>query len=86
MLPPQLLDIVPDGAADGAEVIESGTSSVDLKSLEEDVSSFDEILEQLAVLLHQLRAKGGTLRPESSAYMRTCKRINNLFNKPLPII
>ena len=86
MLPPQLLDIVPDGAANGTEVIESRTSPVDLKSLKEDVSPFDEILKQLAILLHQLRDKGGTLRPESSAYMRTCKRINNLFNKPLPII
>jgi hypothetical protein len=53
-LPPELFDIVLDGTTDGPKVIKTGTSSVDLKSLEKNVSSLNEIIQEFFVLGHFL--------------------------------
>jgi hypothetical protein len=45
VFPPELFDVVLDGASDGSKIIESGTSSIDLKSLEEDISAFEQIVQ-----------------------------------------
>lgn len=41
VLSPELLDVGFDGAAHGAEVVETSHSSIDLKALEEHESAFE---------------------------------------------
>lgn len=53
-LSPELLDIVFDGTPDGSKVIETGNSSIDFESLEKDVSSLDEIIQEFFVFGHLL--------------------------------
>jgi hypothetical protein len=55
MFSPYLFDAGFDGASDGSEVIETSTSSIDLETLEEHISAFDQIVEQFFVLLKQLQ-------------------------------
>lgn len=45
VFPPELFDVVLDGASDGSKIIESGTSAIDLESLEEDISAFEQIVQ-----------------------------------------
>lgn len=54
---PQLLDVGLDGTANRSKVVQSRTSTIDLKSLEEDISALDQIIQQFFVLLHQLSSK-----------------------------
>lgn len=56
-LPPELFDVVLDGTTNRPEVIETGTSSVDFKSLEINVSSFDEVVQEFFVLGHFLELR-----------------------------
>jgi hypothetical protein len=49
MFSPHLFDVVFDCASNWPEVIETSTSSIDLKSLEIDVSSFDKVFKKFFV-------------------------------------
>lgn len=52
--PPYLFDVGLDCTADGSEVVEAGTSAVDFEALEDDKSSFKQIVKQFFVLLQHL--------------------------------
>jgi hypothetical protein len=45
VLTPELFDVGLDGATDWAKVVETGTTTVDLTTLEEDKTSLDEVVE-----------------------------------------
>ena len=78
MVPPELFEVVFDGAPDGSEIIESSTSAIDFESLEVDVAAFDEIVEEFFVMLEGLSGGRGTLRVEISGSIRVCN-FNNFI-------
>jgi len=49
MFSPDLFDIVFDGRPNWSKVVETSTSSVDLKSLEVYIPSFDEVFKKFFV-------------------------------------
>jgi len=49
MFSPDLLYVVLDGTSYGPKVIETSTSSIDLKSLEVDVPPLDEVFEKFFI-------------------------------------
>lgn len=73
MVSPDLLDVVLDGTANGAEIVESCAPSVDLRALEIDIPSLDEVVEELLVLLEFLSGETGTLRVEAGSMSRCSK-------------
>lgn len=52
--PPKLFNIVLDSTTNWPEVIKSSTTSVDIKSLEKDISSLDKIIKEFFVFGHFL--------------------------------
>jgi hypothetical protein len=85
MLSPKLFNVGFDGATDGAEVVKTGTSTIDFTTLEEDEATLDQIIKELLVLVHKLNKIDDTFLPVSSSMLVHSPSNNLCLNKEVNI-